>query len=105
MPLIIAFGWYGVVALIGENIFATNIMLFIAAITVGQIMSYKVMITNRPTSVDLRVAIVGIMLITFAFGLFTIFPPKIFLFEHLDLMNIGEYGIIDNYEDLLNYQW
>jgi hypothetical protein len=37
-------------------------------------------------------------------GLFTFFPPKIFLFEHIDLMNTGEYGILDNYEDLLIFQ-
>jgi hypothetical protein len=33
-------------------------------------------------------------------GLFAFFSPKFFLFEHIDLMNTGEYGILDNYEDL-----
>jgi hypothetical protein len=104
MPLVIAFGWYGVVAIVGENIFATNIVLFIAAIALGQWVSYKIMMTNRLTSFDQRGAIVGIILMMFAFGLFTFFPPKIFLFEHIDLMNTGEYGILDDYEDLLIFQ-
>lgn len=104
MPLIIAFGWYGFVAIVNENMFMTNIVLFIAAIAIGQWTSYKIMITNRATSVDQRGAIVGIILVTLAFGLFTFFPPRIFLFEHLDLMNTGAYGILDNYEDLLIFQ-
>jgi hypothetical protein len=101
MPLIIAFGWYGIVAIAEENIFIINIVLFIAAIVLGQWVSYQIMKTNSLTSIDQRVGIAGIMLLTLAFGLFTFFPPKIFLFEHIDLMNTGEYGILDNYEDLL----
>lgn len=104
MPLVIALGWYGVVAIVGENVFVTNIVLFITAIALGQWASYKIMITNRFTAMDQRVAIVGIVLMTLAFSLFTFFPPKIFLFEHLDLMNSEEYGILDNYEDLLIFQ-
>jgi hypothetical protein len=101
MPLVIALGWYGVVAIFGENIFATNIALFIAAIILGQWVSYQIMISNRLSAIDQRAAIIGVMLLTFAFGLFTFFPPKIFLFEHIDLMNTGEYGILESYEDLL----
>ena len=104
MPLVIAFGWYGVVAIVGENIFATNIVLFVAAVALGQWVSYQIMMTNRFTSVDQRGAIAGIMLMAFAFGLFTFFPPRIFLFEHIDLMNTGEYGILLDYEDSLIFQ-
>jgi hypothetical protein len=104
MPLVIALGWYGAVAIFGENIFVTNIVLFIVAIILGQWVSYQIMISNRFAAIDQRAAIVGIMLMTFAFGLFTFFPPQIFLFEHIDLMNTGEYGILDNYEDLLIFQ-
>ena len=75
MPLVIAFGWYGVVAIAGENIFVTNIVLFIAAIALGQWASYQIMITNRLASFDQRGAIAGIMLLTFAFGLFTFSHP------------------------------
>jgi len=104
MPLIIAFGWYGFIAIFNENIFITNIVLFIAAIAMGQWASYKIMINSRPTTVDQHGAILAIILMTLAFGLFTIFPPRIFLFEHLDLLNTGKYGILDNYEDLLIFQ-
>jgi hypothetical protein len=104
MPLVIAFGWYGIVAIAEENIFIINIVLFTAAIVLGQWASYQIMKTNSLTSIDQRVGIAGIMLLTLAFGLFTFFPPKIFLFEHIDLMNTGEYGILDNYEDLLIFQ-
>jgi hypothetical protein len=38
-------------------------------------------------------------------GFFPIFSSKIFLFEHIDLMNTGVYGILDNYEDLMVVPW
>jgi hypothetical protein len=104
MPLVIAVGWYMAVAILGENLFLINIVLFLVAIFIGQWASYWMMTTDRLPAFDPRPACLGIALMAGAFTLFTFFPPEIFLFEHLDLMNTGEYGILDNYEDLLIFQ-
>ena len=47
MTIFIVVGWYGMVALIGENIFLIDILLFVTAIFVGQSLSYKVITSNR----------------------------------------------------------
>jgi hypothetical protein len=57
-------------------LFITKIALFIAATTLVQWVSYQIMITNRLSDIGQRAAIVGIMPMAFAFGLFTIFFPK-----------------------------
>jgi hypothetical protein len=104
MPLIIAVGWYVAIAILGENVFAINIVLFLLAVFVGQWASYRLMTAGPRAALNPRLAVWGILLMATAFGLFTFFPPKIFLFEHLDLVNTGEYGILDNYEDLLIFR-
>lgn len=104
MPIIISVGWYGAIAITGENVFLINIFLFIAAAAVGQWVSYWVMTTDRFPLIDQRGAIAGILLMILAFSIFTFYPPKFFLFEHLDLMNTGDYGILDNYEDLMIFR-
>jgi hypothetical protein len=100
MPLFIAVGWYGMVALIGENLFLTNILLFITAIFVGQSLSYKVITTNRFSVHDHLYPIILIFLLGIAFIYFTYFPPRIFLFEHMDLANTNQYGILKDYDNL-----
>lgn len=101
MPLVIAIGWYAAIALLGENIFSVNIALFVGAILVGQLVSYRVLTARKAVAVHPRYAILAILLLTIAFASFTYFPPKIFLFEHMDLANTGQYGILDSYEGLL----
>jgi len=100
MPLFIAVGWYGMVALIGENIFVIDIFLFVTAIIVGQNLSYKVISTNRFSVQNNVYSIIAIFMLGLAFIYFTYFPPRIFLFEHMDLANTGKYGILENYESL-----
>ncbi len=101
MPLIIAVGWYGAIALLAENSFAVNIGLFIGAIIIGQLVSYLMLSAKIPNSFSQQRSIIFIVVLALAFATLTFFPPKIFLFEHKDLENTGQYGILDNYEDLL----
>lgn len=94
MPLLIAAGWYAVVAMTGENSFVVNIVLFLVAIMAGQFLSYaflsgKITISPRP-----RLAFLAIFLLALAFAVFSYFPPKLSLFEHLALENAGQYGIL-----------
>jgi hypothetical protein len=101
MPLVIAIGWYAAVSLLGENIFSVNIALFVGAIFTGQLVSYRLLTAGKIVVKNPYYAIFAILLLTFAFASFTYFPPKIFLFEHMDLANTGQYGILDSYEGLL----
>lgn len=102
MPLIIAVGWYGMVGLTDKNIFSLNIALFVFSILVGQmVVSYWILTSKNLPTYNPRYALFGILLITIAFASFTFFPPKIFLFEHMDLENTGQYGILKSYDGLL----
>lgn len=101
MPAVIAFGWYGAVALSGKNYFSINILLFVVAILAGQVVSYRLLTGPVLPAVYTRYAVVAIVGLSVAFPTLTFFPPRIFLFEHMDLQNTGQYGLLDNYEDLL----
>ena len=101
MPLIIAVGWYAAIGFLGENIFAVNIILFVAAIIIAQLVSYLILTNKISTFIRHKSAIVVILLLTLAFATLTYLPPKIFLFEHMDLENTGQYGILASYKDLL----
>jgi hypothetical protein len=101
MPLVIAVGWYAAIGLLGENNFTVNIILFVGAIIIGQLASYLILTSKISTSINHKRSIVIILLLTLAFATLTYLPPKIFLFEHMDLQNTGQYGILDSYEDLL----
>jgi hypothetical protein len=101
MPLIIAVGWYTAIGLFGENNFTVNIILFVGAIIIGQLASYLILTSKISTSINHNGSIVIILLLTLAFATLTYLPPKIFLFEHIDLENTGQYGILESYEGLL----
>ncbi len=100
MPLIIVVGWYGYTSFTGRYIFPIDLTLFYVATGVGQVVSYKIL-TRPPLAPRFRlsaIAMFGVLLI--AFSTFTFFPPRIFLFEHYDLRDSGEYGILESYEGL-----
>jgi len=100
MPLVITLGWYSMVALTGKNKFALNIALFAVAIFLGQTVSHKILTDQSHAEAKIRYSIFIIVLLSLAFTSFTYYPPKIFLFEHMDLLNTGQYGILDSYQDL-----
>ena len=101
MPLIIAVGWYAAVALLGENVFSVNIALFVGAVLIGQLVSYAILSGKISGKINQKGSIIIILLLTFAFATLTYFPPQMFLFEHMDLENTGQYGILEGYEGLL----
>ena len=101
MPLIIAVGWYAAIGLLGENNFTINITLFVGAIIIGQLVSYLILTSKISTSISQKRSIVIILLLTLTFATLTYLPPRMFLFEHMDLENTGQYGILESYEGLL----
>jgi len=100
MPLIITLGWYAYTPFTQRSIFRLDLLLFYVAVVVGQFISYK-LLTREPLSKRATViSTVGLAVMLFAFSTFTFFPPKIFLFENFDLLDTGQYGILDNYDNL-----
>lgn len=94
MPLVITVGWYIYAPIVGRSIYRIDLLLFYVAVLVGQYASYKLL--TRPTLARSFTQIaIGVFIVLFvSFSTFTFYPPKIFLFEHLDLKNTGYYGIL-----------
>lgn len=102
MPLVIIVGWYLYAPAVGRSIFRVDLALFYLAVLLGQGISYK-LLTRPPLEKRFTKYAFGAFIVMFAaFSLFTFFPPRIFLFEHLDLKNTNQYGILP-YEDNIRY--
>jgi hypothetical protein len=102
MPLVIVVGWYIYAPIVGRSVFPADLALFYLAVAIGQFVSYRILTSSPLAKIYQRVSLAGILILFLAFSTFTFFPPRIFLFEHLDLKNTGEYGILD-YEDNIRY--
>ena len=90
MPLTILILFYAYTELSGWDSLAIDIVIFIIAIAVGQIVSYKIMILKRlPRSLN-YVSSGLIVALALVYGLLTFYPPHISMF--LD-SNTGAYGI------------
>ncbi len=102
MPLVITLGWYLYAPAVGRSIFRVDLALFYLAVLIGQVVSYK-LLTRPPLEKRFTQYAVGAFVLMFAaFSTFTFYPPRIFLFEHLDLKNTNQYGILP-YEDNIRY--
>jgi len=100
MPLVIVLGWYAYTPFTGRSIYKLDLTLFYIAVTIGQIVSYKILTAPQMSARVNKFAKVALGVMFVAFSTFTFFPPKIFLFEHFDLKDTGLYGILDNYDGL-----
>jgi len=94
MPLVIAVGWYIYAPILGRSYFPADLFLFYLAVLIGQVVSYKLLTRPPLDRKYVQVAMVVFVILFVAFSTFTFFPPKIFLFEHLDLKDTGLYGIL-----------
>ncbi len=98
MGIIIA-TWYIYTPFLG-NVNWLNIAIFYVAVTVGVFVSYR-LLSAPSLSPRYRLLSLAIMVsLVLAFSLFTYYPPRASLFEHFDLQDTGEYGILDDYEDI-----
>jgi hypothetical protein len=102
MPLVIAIGWYIYAPIVGRSVFPVDLALFYLAVFIGQLVSYKILIRPPLENKYNRYAIGVFLTLFLAFSTFTFYAPQVFLFEHLDLKNTGQYGILP-YED--NIRW
>lgn len=102
MVLVITVGWYIYAPIVGRSIFRVDLLLFYLAVFLGQSVSYR-LLTRPPLGKKFTQYAVGVFALMFmAFSIFTFSPPHIFLFEHLDLKNTGQYGILP-YEENIRY--
>lgn len=102
MPLVIVAGWYIYAPAVGRSIYPVDLALFYLAVFLGQFASYR-LLTKPPLDKKYnRLAVGALLVMLLAFSVFTFFPPNIFLFEHLDLKDTGQYGILP-YEDNIRY--
>ncbi|MFC2056704.1 DUF6512 family protein [Chloroflexota bacterium] len=90
IPIITGLVFYGYTAVIGEEILVVDIFIFLLAITVGQLTSYKIMTSAKLPKCANIISIVFIILLALIIMLFTFYPPHLPAF--LD-GNTGTYGI------------
>ena len=91
IPIIIIVVYYLLEATIGDHGVWIDIALFISAILISQVFSYRIITSHKDYGYLRVLSYVLLLLIVTAFSLFTFFPP------HLDLFKdpaTGAYGII-----------
>ncbi len=90
IPIITGLVFYGYTAIIGEEILIVDILIFLVAIVVGQLTSYKIMTSVKLPKYTNVVSPIFIILLALILILFTLYPPQLPIF--LDA-NTGTYGI------------
>jgi hypothetical protein len=73
-----------------EEILAVDIATFMAAVVLGQIMSYKLYKKGKPSKRKEIIAIIVITMLAIIFVTFTYYPPHLAIFRD---SNTGQYGI------------
>ncbi|MBN1244417.1 hypothetical protein JXA31_02345 [Candidatus Bathyarchaeota archaeon] len=93
IPIIIMVIFYSYTAALGESILAIDILSFVIAVIVGQLVSYRLLTGKTlPYNLDM-VSLVALILLGLAFVLFTFYPPQLAMFQ--DPIT-GEYGIVSH---------
>jgi hypothetical protein len=91
IPIIIMAIFYSYTAVIGESILFIDILSFVIAVIVGQLVSYRLLTGKTlPYNLDL-VSLAALVLLGLAFAIFTFYPPQLPMFQ--DPIT-GEYGLI-----------
>ena len=92
MPLIIVAIFYSYTASTGDSILAVDLLSFVIAVIIGQIVSYKIWFSLKLSEtfnwLGLAMLVIGALL----FAIFTFYPPGASIFQ--DSVT-GGYGILD----------
>ena len=90
IPIIITILFYSYTAILGESILIIDILTFVIAVIVGQLVSYR-LLTWKSVPYNLNmISLTALILLGLAFVLFTFYPPQLAMFQ--DPIT-GEYGI------------
>ncbi|PVX26003.1 MAG: hypothetical protein CW691_02920 [Candidatus Bathyarchaeum sp.] len=89
--LVIPAIFYGYTSITEESIFAIDILSFIIAVIIGQVLSYELLTYKQLPKIAEVVSLIALAVLAVLFVVFTFYPPHIELFQ--DSVT-GEYGII-----------
>jgi len=92
MPVAIVVLFYSYTAIIGGDILIVDILIFVVAVALGQLTSYKLLTMGRlPPWLD-KLGLLMVILLAAALGVFTFYPPQLPVFR--DSLT-GAYGILE----------
>jgi hypothetical protein len=89
IPVTIAIIFYSYTAVIGQEILTADILIFVIAIALGQLTSYKILTSRQLQRWFNGLGVFLIIILAVAFGVFTFYPPHLPIF----LDSTGVYGI------------
>lgn len=94
IPVVIMVIFYSYTAILGESILVIDILSFVIAVVVGQLVSYRLLtLKTLPYNFLDLVSLIALILLGLAFVLFTFYPPQLPMFQ--DPIT-GEYGIVNH---------
>lgn len=73
--------FYSYTALLGRNYLFIDILIFIVAVSVGQVVGYRILKKKEKLGYE-TIGVIFIMLMMGAFSLWSYFPPHIFIFRN-----------------------
>jgi hypothetical protein len=80
MPIITVVLFYSYTAILGTHILAIDISIFIVSVMLAQLISFRIIVSEKDYSALNKIALIMLAVLTLAFSLFTYFPPKPGLF-------------------------
>jgi len=89
IPISIVILFYSYTAFIEGNL-AIDILIFIVAVIIGQMISYKILNTRKMPNLLKKVSLIALIVLSAMFLIFTFYPPKLPLF--VDPIS-GKYGL------------
>jgi len=92
MPITIVVLFYSYTLILGEDLFIMDILIFIIAVIIGQLVSYKLLTSSKLPQSFNKLAPFFLIIIFLAFSLLTFYAPHLPIFR--DPISSG-YGIID----------
>jgi len=95
IPASIVILFYSYTAITGTHLLIMDMLIFIVAIIIGHILSYKIMISSEQPNLISKISLILIILLAFIFVLFTYLPPRLPIFQ--DSLT-GQYGIANHYQ-------
>ncbi|UCG31010.1 MAG: hypothetical protein JSV53_03815 [candidate division WOR-3 bacterium] len=92
MPAVIILLFYGYLWIVGQDVLVLDILIFVFAVGVGQLVSFMILSAEQEISFPRKVSMILLAILTLAFLAFTFLPPRMLFFK--DPVT-GGYGIID----------
>jgi len=90
IPITIVLLYYSYTAILGQGLLIVDILIFVEAVIVGQLVSYNLLVTSPLPKRLNRFAPIALVILAIIFVLFTFYPPQLPIFR--DSVT-GAYGI------------